>query len=132
LSLNQVFDRPQNGRLFFEQIIRDNLAMGRAENIPLIFGRKVMKTTPSKFCTRIVTKDVIGQLKIVKRNSLITDNDQMRFGTESYKPPEGPTRFYRTLSITHFGSLMETPCKGFPVINAIRCYYVTHIFNVIA
>ena len=30
LSLTQVFDRPQNGRLFFEQIIRDNLTMGRA------------------------------------------------------------------------------------------------------
>lgn len=71
LSLTQVFDRPQNGRLFFEQIIRDNLMMGRAENVQLIFGRKITKATPSDFRTRIVTKDVIPSFKVVYKNSTV-------------------------------------------------------------
>jgi hypothetical protein len=71
LSLTQVFDRPQNGRLFFEQIISDNLTMGRAENIQLIFGRKIIKTTPSEFRTRVIAKDVIPSFKVVYKNSTV-------------------------------------------------------------
>jgi len=71
LSLTQVFDRPRNGRLFFEQIISDNLTMGRAENVQLIFGRKIIKTTPSDFRTRVVTQDVIPSFKVVYKKSSI-------------------------------------------------------------
>ncbi|HBT76622.1 MAG TPA: hypothetical protein DEB39_06775 [Planctomycetaceae bacterium] len=71
LSLTQVFDRPRHGRLFFEQIIRDNLTMGRAEQVPLIFGRKVIKTTPSDFKTKVVARDTIPSFRVVYKNSSI-------------------------------------------------------------
>lgn len=71
LSLTQVFDRPENGHLFFEQIISHNLTMGRAENVQLIFGRKINKTTPSEFRTRIVMADVTPRFKVVYKNSSI-------------------------------------------------------------
>ena len=70
-SLTQVFDRPQHGRLFFEQIISDNLTMGRAERVQLIFGRKIIKTTPSDFRTRVMMRDVIPSFKVVYKNSSI-------------------------------------------------------------
>jgi hypothetical protein len=40
-SLTQVLDRPVHGRLFFEQVIRENLDLGRPEEVRLIFNRKV-------------------------------------------------------------------------------------------
>lgn len=34
-ALTQVFDRPLSGRVFFEQIIRENLNIGRPEQAQL-------------------------------------------------------------------------------------------------
>src|SRR5215831_18130922 len=34
-SLTQVLDRPAHGRLFFEQVIRENLDLGRPEEVQL-------------------------------------------------------------------------------------------------
>ena len=38
-SLTQVLDRPVTGRIFFEQVIRENLDLGRPDQVQLIFGR---------------------------------------------------------------------------------------------
>src|ERR1700737_2133210 len=40
-SLTQVLDRPVHGRLFFEQVIRENLDLGRPEEVQLIFNRRI-------------------------------------------------------------------------------------------
>jgi hypothetical protein len=49
LSLTQVLDRPVSGRIFFEQVIRENLDIGRPKQIQLIFERWVTKRTPDRF-----------------------------------------------------------------------------------
>jgi hypothetical protein len=36
-STTQVLDRPEQGRLFFEQLIRENLDLGHPEEIQLMF-----------------------------------------------------------------------------------------------
>ena len=53
VSLTQIFDRPLRGREFFEEMIRDNLDLGRPDGVQLIFGRKVTKRTPGDFRTRV-------------------------------------------------------------------------------
>ena len=57
-SLTQMLDKPVSGRIFFEQMIRDNLDLGRPDQISLIFGRPIhngrKRPTPGKFPTRIV------------------------------------------------------------------------------
>jgi len=63
-SLTQVLDRPAHGRLFFEQVIRENLDLGRPEEVQLIFNRKISRNTPGQFRTRIVTKDVTPSVKV--------------------------------------------------------------------
>jgi len=63
-SLTQVLDRPAHGRLFFEQVIRENLDLGRPEEVQLIFNRKITGNTPGKFRTRIVTEDVTPSLHV--------------------------------------------------------------------
>ena len=53
-----VFDAPRNGRAFFEALVADNLDLGRPEQLELIFGRKILPTTPGVFATRVVTRGV--------------------------------------------------------------------------
>ena len=39
-SLTQMLDRPVTGRVFFEEVIRENLDLGRPDQVWLIFGGK--------------------------------------------------------------------------------------------
>jgi hypothetical protein len=70
-SLTQVLDRPVHGRLFFEQVIRENLDIGRPEDVRLIFNRKITRRTPGSFRTRIVTHDVTPSLNVYYKNTRI-------------------------------------------------------------
>jgi hypothetical protein len=63
-ALTQVVDRPAHGRIFFEEVIRENLDLGRPENIQLIFERRVTKQTPGTFRTRVVRQGVIPSLRV--------------------------------------------------------------------
>ena len=45
-ALTQVFDRPAQGRVFFEEVVRENLDMGRPDHVQLIFDRRVSPTHP--------------------------------------------------------------------------------------
>ncbi len=51
-SLTQVLDQPRHGRLFFEQVIRENLDLGRPQQVQLIFNRMITRNTPGLFRTR--------------------------------------------------------------------------------
>jgi hypothetical protein len=60
----QVFDRPVSGRYFFEEVIRENLDLGRPSQVSLIFNRRITKRTPGKFRTRVVTEGVMPSLHV--------------------------------------------------------------------
>jgi hypothetical protein len=64
LSSTQVFDRPVRGRQFFEAVIRENIDLGRPDRVQLLFDRKIIKTTPGIFRTRIITHGVSPSLHI--------------------------------------------------------------------
>jgi hypothetical protein len=53
LALTQMLDRPVSGRIFFEQVIRHNLDIGRPDHLALVFGRRLHrkgpKRTPGRF-----------------------------------------------------------------------------------
>jgi len=70
-SLTQVLDRPVHGRLFFEQVIRENLDLGRPQEVRLIFNRPITRRTPGQFRTRIVTKDVTPSLNVYYKSTRI-------------------------------------------------------------
>lgn len=61
-SLTQVLDRPLSGRVFFEDVIRDNLDLGRPDQIGLVFERRVTRRTPGRFRTRVITDGVVPSL----------------------------------------------------------------------
>ena len=74
-SLTQVLDAPVTGRIFFEQLIRDNLDIGRPDQVGLVFGRRVRggrkRPTPGRFRTRVITDGVTPSLHVNYKNSKI-------------------------------------------------------------
>jgi hypothetical protein len=74
-SLTQMLDRPVSGRIFFEQVIRDNLDLGRPDQVSLIFDRRLMRTgpraTPGRFRTRVITEGVTPSLHVDYKHTTI-------------------------------------------------------------
>jgi len=74
-SLTQMLDKPVSGRIFFEQVIRDNLDLGRPDRISLIFGRSIYRGrknhTPGTFATRVVTDGVTPSLHVLCKHTQI-------------------------------------------------------------
>ena len=70
-ALTQVWDRPVHGREFFEQVIRDNIDLGRPEKVQLIFARKMRKATATdgRCRTRVITEGVIPSLHVYYKNT---------------------------------------------------------------
>jgi hypothetical protein len=62
LSLTQVFEQPRYGRLFFDQVIRGNLDLGRPDRLRLLFPKRFVtqRTPPPRFGyrTRVLTAGV--------------------------------------------------------------------------
>lgn len=70
-STTLVLNRPVHGRIFFEQVIRENLDIGRPEEVQLIFNRRITRRTPGRFRTRIVTEGVTPTLNVYYKCSRI-------------------------------------------------------------
>jgi hypothetical protein len=70
-SLTQVLDRPVTGRTFFEEVIGENLDIGRPSQVQLIFDRRVTRRTPGKFRTRVITDGVVPSLHVDYKNSRV-------------------------------------------------------------
>jgi hypothetical protein len=74
-SLTQMLDTPTCGRIFFEQVIRDNLDLGRPDQVGLIFERRIFRTgprpTPGPFRTRVLTDGILPSLHIDYKSTRI-------------------------------------------------------------
>ena len=74
-SLTQMLDRPLSGRVLFEEIIRENLDLGRPEKVGLVFDRRIFRrgrnVTPGRFRTRVLTEGVTPSLHVDYKHSKI-------------------------------------------------------------
>ncbi|OFW26065.1 MAG: hypothetical protein A3G21_00250 [Acidobacteria bacterium RIFCSPLOWO2_12_FULL_66_21] len=70
-ALTQVLDRPLTGRCFFEEVIRENLDIGRPDQMQLIFDRRVTRRTPGRFRTRVLTDGVVPSLHVQYKKSKV-------------------------------------------------------------
>jgi hypothetical protein len=70
-ALTQVLDRPRTGRCFFEEVIRENLDIGRPDQMQLIFDRRVSRRTPGRFRTRVLTEGVVPSLHVDYKKSKV-------------------------------------------------------------
>jgi hypothetical protein len=64
-----MLDTPTSGRIFLEQVIRDNLDIGRADQVGLVFDarpiRRGARATPGRFRTRVITAGVTPSLHVI-------------------------------------------------------------------
>jgi hypothetical protein len=85
--LTQVLDRPLAGRVFFDDVICENLDIGRPGQVQLIFDRRVTRRTPGRFRTRVITAGVTPSLHVDYKHSRIKqyhkDGQALRTGTTS-------------------------------------------------
>jgi hypothetical protein len=74
-SLTQMLDRPVAGRIFFEQVLHDNLDIGRPDQVSLVFDRRIIRKghhrTPGRFRTRVITDGVVPSLHVDYKNAKI-------------------------------------------------------------
>lgn len=65
-STTMALDRPVSGRIFFEQLIRDNIDIGRPDKVNIVFGRLIRlrgkNPTPGSFRTQVITSGVCPYL----------------------------------------------------------------------
>jgi hypothetical protein len=67
VSQTQVFERPVQGRRFFEALIRENLDLGRPDRVNLLFPQQHRRTTPPPprgYRTRVIFKGVAPSLHV--------------------------------------------------------------------
>jgi hypothetical protein len=107
-SLTQVLDRPQTGRIFFEDIIRENLDLGRPDQVQLIFERRVTKRTPGRFRTRIVTEGVTPSLHVDYKSTRIKQYHKEGRALRTETTINNPRDFEINKGLNHLLALRET------------------------
>jgi hypothetical protein len=74
-SLTHMLDKPVSGRIFIEQVIRDNLDIGRPDHVAVVFDRRLMRrgprATPGPFRTRVITDGVTPSLHVDYKHTRI-------------------------------------------------------------
>jgi len=58
LSDTRVFEPPGAARAWFEQTLRDQLTLGRADQVAIVFKRKITARTPGRFDTKVIHRGV--------------------------------------------------------------------------
>jgi hypothetical protein len=70
-SRTQIFIDPDQGRALVENVIGDNLDLGRPDRVSLLFERRVTKATPSEFHTRVIQHGVLPSIRIKYKHSAL-------------------------------------------------------------
>jgi hypothetical protein len=110
-SLTQTLDSAVAGRIFFDQVIRDNLDLGRPDRISLIFDRRIMRkgkrATPGRFRTRVITEGVTPSLHIDYKNSKIKQYHKLGRALRTETTINDTTDFGVAKGLSHLPELKE-------------------------
>src|SRR5262245_16352228 len=110
-SLTQVLDAPVSGRIFFDQVIRDNLDIGRPDRVSLIFDRRIVRrgkyATPGRFRTRVITDGATPSLPIVYKDSRIKQYHKLGKALRTETTINDPRDFGVAKGLSHLPELKE-------------------------
>jgi hypothetical protein len=125
-SLTQMLDKPVTGRIFFEQVIRDNLDLGRPDHVGLIFNRRIhngrKQHTPGQFRTRIITSGVTPSLHVDYKHATIKQYHKEGRALRTETTINDPSDFNLRKGLTNLTALREV---GFTANR--RLLHVEHI-----
>lgn len=105
VSLTQVFDRPVRGREFFEEVIREQIDLGRPDRIQVLFHRKVTRSTPGRFRTRIIRHGVAPSLNVQYKKSGLKQYFKEERALRTETTINDPRDFGIKRSLKHFDYL---------------------------
>ncbi len=71
VSRTQVFLDAAQGRALVENLIRENLDLGRPDRVRLIFDRQITARTPSDFATQVIQYGVMPSIRIHYKHSVL-------------------------------------------------------------
>jgi hypothetical protein len=110
-SVTQTLDAPVTGRIFFDQVIRDNLDLGRPDRVSLIFDRRIVRRgrhpTPGRFRTRVITDGVTPSLHIDYKNSKIKQYHKLGKALRTETTINDTTDFGVAKGLSHLPELKE-------------------------
>jgi len=106
-SLTQTLDQPVMGRVFFEEVIRENLDVGRPDQVQLIFGRRVSRRTPGRFRTRVITEGVTPSLYIDYKSSRIKQYHKEGRALRTETTINDPRDFAIRKGLSHLSALRK-------------------------
>ena len=90
ISDTRTFDRPAAGRAWFERTLPDQLTLGRPDQVAIVFGRRVTKTTPGRFHTKIFNKGVEPAIQVHYRASKVKQYFKRAARSEPRRPSTTP------------------------------------------
>ena len=70
-ALTQVLDRPLTGRCFFEEILRENLDLGRPDQMQLIFNRRVTRRSHLRKTASILAASSVSAIRCTRAASAL-------------------------------------------------------------
>src|SRR6202165_4641851 len=110
-SLTQMLDRPVSGRVFFEQVIRDNLDIGRPDQVALIFDRRLMRRgprpPPGPSRTRVITEGAPPSLHVDYKHTRIKQYHKQGRALRTETTINDTTDFGIGKRLTHLPALRE-------------------------
>jgi hypothetical protein len=110
VSLTQVFDRPVQGRHFFEAVIRENLDLGRPDRVGLLFPLRLQRNTPPPtfgYRTRVITEGVQPSLHVEYKHSHVKQYFKEHRALRTETTINNPKDFYVTKAVDNLPFLRE-------------------------
>lgn len=110
VSLTQVFDRPVQGRHFFEAVIRDNLDLGRPNRVSLLFPFTLKKYTPPPtygYRTRVITDGVDPSLHVEYKHSHVKQYFKEQHALRTETTINNPEDFYVRKGVDNLSFLRD-------------------------
>lgn len=102
VSLTDVFDAPVQGRHFFEEVIRENIDLGRPDRVSLLFPLRRHSNTPPPlhgYRTRVITEGVNPSLHIEYKRSHVKQYFKENRALRTETTINNPADFYVAKSI---------------------------------
>jgi hypothetical protein len=110
VSLTQVFNRPVQGRHFFEAVIRENLDLGRPDRVGLLFPLRITRRTPPPlygYRTRIITDGVQPSLHVEYKHSHVKQYFKEQHALRTETTINNPMDFYVRKGLDNLSYLRE-------------------------
>jgi len=110
VSLTQVFDRPVQGRHFFEAVIRENLDLGRPDRVRLLFPLRLTRATPPPafgYRTRVITDGVQPSLHVEYKSSHVKQYFKEQHALRTETTINNPMDFYVRKAVDNLSHLRD-------------------------